>query len=157
MQHRLLFIEQNPIDSREIYVSSANLNSRQATAATEGLIPDAPNAIRNRDARQAFAAPEGPNPDASDAIRNRDARKAGAVIEGIIGDARDAIRYSDARQAGAVFEGVTPDAGDRVAFNGVRNDQLAGGGSITISDSDFSVIRGVSQVIQTGSVERQEC
>jgi hypothetical protein len=28
MQHRLLFIEQNPIDSREIYVSPANLNSR---------------------------------------------------------------------------------------------------------------------------------
>ena len=49
-----------------------------------------------------------------------------------------------------------PDAGDRVAFNGVRNDQLAGGGSITIGDSDFSVGRGVCEVIQTGTMERQE-
>ena len=45
----------------------------------EGIIPDAGNAIRNRDARQAAAVTEGIIPDAGDAIRNRDARQAAAA------------------------------------------------------------------------------
>ena len=53
-------------------------------------------------------------------------------------------------------EGKIPDAGDRIAINGVRNDQLASSGSITIGDSDFAATRGVCQVTQTGSIERQE-
>ena len=63
----------------------------------------------------------------------------------------------DACQARTGSEGSIPDAGDRIPSNGVRNDQLAGGGLITIGDGDFSVSRGVCQVIQTGSVEGQEC
>ncbi len=48
----------------------------------EGLIPDAGDAIRDRDARQAGAVVEGSSPDAGDAIRDRDTRQAGAVTEG---------------------------------------------------------------------------
>ena len=66
MQQRLLFIEQNPIDIRVIRVTGANLNSRQAAAAKEGLCPDAFNAIGNRDTRQAPEASEGQIPDAGD-------------------------------------------------------------------------------------------
>ena len=40
---------------------------------------------------------EGPLPDAGDAIRNRDAREAGAVIEGKVTDTGDTIRNYDAR------------------------------------------------------------
>ena len=51
---------------------------------------------------------EGSLPDAGDAIRNRDARQAGAVFEGRLPDAGDAIRNRDARQVGAVLEGTAP-------------------------------------------------
>ena len=43
------------------------------------------------DARQAGAVTEGINPDAGDAIRNRDARQAGAATEGLIPDTGDRI------------------------------------------------------------------
>ena len=46
----------------------------QLPAAAEGVIPDAGNAIRNRDTRQTRAVTKGPNSDAGDAIWNRDAR-----------------------------------------------------------------------------------
>ena len=49
----------------------------------EGVIPDAGDAIRNRDARQFSALFKGKPPDAGDAITNRDARQAGAVTEGL--------------------------------------------------------------------------
>ena len=79
-QHRLLCIEQNPIDIRVIHIPRANLNRspgwcsqrRQSSpmlvtpsgivmlvrlaAFPEGVIPDAGNAVRDRDARQAVAA-----------------------------------------------------------------------------------------------------
>ena len=64
---------------------------------------------------------EGPIPDASNAITNRDARQAAAVIECTIPDAGDALRNCDARQAGAGKEGSSPDAGDRFAFDRHRN------------------------------------
>ena len=67
----------------------------------------------------------------------------------------NAIRNGDTRQAGEE-EGVAPDAGDRFAINGIWNNKFAGSGLITIGDGDFSVSRGVKQVIQTGSIERQE-
>ena len=41
MQHRLLFIKQNPIDIRVIQIPCANLNRRQVAAVTEGSSPDA--------------------------------------------------------------------------------------------------------------------
>ena len=102
MQQRLLFIEQNPIDIRVIRVTGANLNSRQAAAAKEGLCPDAFNAIGNRDTRQAGAFPEGTFPDASDAIRDR-----------------------DTRQAPEASEGQIPDAGDRFSFNFGGDNQIS--------------------------------
>ena len=51
-------------------------------------------------------------PDAGDAIRNRDGRQAAAVGEGIISDAGDTVRNRDARQAVAVVECRVPNAGD---------------------------------------------
>ena len=48
----------------------------QAAASPEGPIPDAGDAVGDRDARQATAAIEGRLPDAGDAIRNRDTRQA---------------------------------------------------------------------------------
>ena len=63
----------------------------------------------------------------------------------------------DAYQAVTGSEGSIPDAGDRISLNRVRNDSLASSSSITIGDGDFSVSRGVCQVIQTGSLEGQEC
>ena len=68
MQHRLLFIEQNSIDTRVIQVPRANLNRRQAGALIEGTLPDAGDAVRDRDARQAGAVFEGPLPEAGDRI-----------------------------------------------------------------------------------------
>ena len=68
MQHRLLCIEQNPIDLRVIHVPRANLNCRQAAAAIEGPCPDAGNAVTNRDARQVAAFIEGQTPDAGDSL-----------------------------------------------------------------------------------------
>ena len=99
---------------------------------------------------------EGSIPDAGNAVRDRDARQALAALEGSIPDAGDAIRDRDTRQAAGETEGPIPDAGDRITFNRLRNYQLAGSGLITIGYDDFSVIRGVSQVIQSGSVERLE-
>jgi hypothetical protein len=49
------------------------------------------------------------------------------------------------------------DAGDRFAINGIWNNKFAGSCRITTGDGDFSVSRGVCEVIQTGSMERQEC
>ncbi|MDE0571544.1 MAG: hypothetical protein OSB44_12730, partial [Verrucomicrobiales bacterium] len=48
----------------------------ETLAAPKGIIPDAGNAITNRNARQAGATPEGPLPYAADAIRDCDARQA---------------------------------------------------------------------------------
>jgi hypothetical protein len=47
----------------------------------------------------------------------------------------------------ATSEGTAPDAGDRIVLNGGRNHQFTSGCPITIGDGDFSVGRGVSQVI----------
>ena len=102
---------------------------------SEGLIPDAGDAIRNRDARQA-AQPEKASPDAGDAITNRDARQAAAVTEGTLPDAGDAIRDRDARQAGAGLEGGIPDTGDRFSFNFSGDNQISQCLFIAASDSD---------------------
>ncbi len=71
-QHRLLCIEQNPIDLRVIHVPRANLNRRQGAAPSEGTFPDAGDVVTNRDARQAGAIKEGATPDAGDAAGGRD-------------------------------------------------------------------------------------
>ena len=99
MQHRLLCIEQNPIDLRVIHVPRTNLNRRQVGAESEGR-----------------------NPDAGDAVTNRDARQAAAATEGRLPDAGDTIGDGDARQVGAAIEGPFPDAGDRFAFDSRRYD-----------------------------------
>ena len=77
-------------------------------------MPDAGDAISNRDALQASAVSEGTFLNASDAIWDRETRQAGAAIEGITLDAGDAIRNRDARQAGAAREGTCLNAGDAV-------------------------------------------
>ena len=77
-QRSLLFIEQNSIYARVVHVPRANLNRRQAAAATEGAHSDTGDTIRNRDARQVNAAREGPISDTGDAVGDRDARQAGA-------------------------------------------------------------------------------
>ena len=71
----------------------------QVGALKEGPIPDAGNAIRNRDARQAFAATEGRTPDAGElTVRpESDAGQARAAREGRTPDAGDAVRDRDAR------------------------------------------------------------
>ena len=47
-------------------------------ATIEGTLPDAGDALRDRDAGQAAAACEGSTPDAGDTFRNRDARQPAA-------------------------------------------------------------------------------
>ena len=128
----------------------------QASAPIAGMIPDAGDAVTNRDACQTGAVHEGSLPDAGDSIRYRDALQAMDGREGIIPDAGDTITNRDARQAGAVPEGLKRDARDRISLNCVGNDQLAGGGFIAISNSDFAVSGGVSQVAEVCSVERQD-
>ena len=138
----------------------------QACAADKGAILDASDAITNRNARQAGAACEGVKPDPSNAITNRDARQAGAIPEGKNPNAGNAVRNRDARQAGAALEGSTlkgycsyisiSNARDRIPFNGIWYNKLASSSPITIGDGDFPIRRSVSQVIQIGSVERQE-
>ena len=49
------------------------------------------------DARQTGAVTEGSLPDARDAVRDRDARQAATLKEGIILDAGDTVRDRDAR------------------------------------------------------------
>ena len=58
-------------------------------------------------------------------------------MEGAVPDAGDA-GGDNSCQASAPIEGVIPDAGDRIASNGVRNDELAGGGLITIGNGDLA-------------------
>ena len=125
-------------------------------ALPEGGVPDTGDAFGNRDALQASAAAECPSTNAGDAITNRDTRQPEAVLEGRLPDAGDAVGNRDTRQGPALLEGPPPDAGNRIASNGVRNDQIAGGKLIRMADGDFPVTRPVSQVIQTGSMERQE-
>ena len=50
-------------------------------AFTKGLIPDAGNAVRDRDARQAAAGPEGTTPNADDAVGDRDVRQTAAATK----------------------------------------------------------------------------
>ena len=143
-----------------------NRDARQAGAVSEGSIPDAGDAIRNGDVGQACAADKGAILDASDAITNRNARQAGAACEGVKPDPSNAITNRDARQAGAALEGSTlkgycsyisiSNARDRIPFNGIWYNKLASSSPITIGDGDFPIRRSVSQVIQIGSVERQE-
>jgi hypothetical protein len=45
---------------------------------------------------------EGPLPDADDAIRDRDARQAEALTDGVVRDTGNAIRNRDARKVVAV-------------------------------------------------------
>ena len=56
------------------------IDSRQAGAASERLVPDAGDAVGDRDAGQAGAASERLVPDAGDAVGDRDAGQAGAVM-----------------------------------------------------------------------------
>ena len=82
--------------------------------SVERLVPDAGDAVADRDAGQAGAARERPVPDAGDAVGDRDAGQAGAVIERPVPDAGDAVGDRDAGQAGAAIERPVPDAGDAV-------------------------------------------
>ena len=59
---------QNPIDSSEIHVPRANLNRCQGAATSEGKLPDASDAVANRDAREAAAPSEGKIPDGGDRL-----------------------------------------------------------------------------------------
>ena len=77
---------------------------------------------------------------------NFNSRQGAATSEGSIPNAGNAVTNGDTRQAAAVIEGKRPDAGDRITLNGVGNDQLAGGGFITIGNGDFAISRGPSQV-----------
>ena len=141
MQRSLFFIKQNSIKACIIDVSRANRNRRQASAAREGEISDAGDAIRDGDVRQVATAREGAFLDASNAIRNRDTRQAAAPPEGGLPDASDAIRNRYARQAGAAIKGSDSDAGDRIALNCVGNDQLACSSLITpISGGGLGVL-----------------
>ena len=116
-QNRFLCIEQYPIDSSEIHVPRANLNRRQAFAATEGPIPDAGDAIRYRNTRQVAAVTEGNSPDAGNAISNRDIAQATAATEGPIPDAGDANTNGDIAQATAATEGISINGGNRFTFD----------------------------------------
>ena len=60
-------------------------------------------------------------PDAGNAIRNRDALHAPASVEGRRSNTGDAITNRDARQARAGKEGLISDAGNRITFNCRRN------------------------------------
>ena len=104
MQHRLLFIKQNPINIRVIHVPRTKLNCRQAFAAAEGHLPDTGDSIWNCDARQA-AVTEGPKADVGDAIWYSDGFHTFAPLEGTLADADDAGGDRDARQAGTTLEG----------------------------------------------------
>ncbi|MDB0056730.1 DEAD/DEAH box helicase [Akkermansiaceae bacterium] len=91
-----------------------NRNVGQVVASNEGVTPNADDTVRDRDARQTVAAIEGINPDAGDAIRDCDACQAATLTEGALPNAGDAITNRDARQAGAVKEGNSLDVGDTV-------------------------------------------
>jgi len=71
-------------------------------------------------------------------------------------DAGDDVRDRDARQASALKEGTIPEAGDRIPFNGIGDHQFPRGCNLTIGDGDLAASRGVSQVAEVSSVERQE-
>ena len=120
MQHRLLFIKQNPIYIRVIQIFRANLNYRQTAAAREGVVPDAGNAVANRDAPQVGAEGEGLSPNADDTIRYRDTRQAAAIIEGVPPDAFNTVRNRNTRKGVAFLEGPFTDTGDRLAFDSRR-------------------------------------
>ena len=79
-----------------------NRDTPQANAAMESITLYDGDTIWNRDARQAVASHEGTPCDAGDAIWNRNARQAAARPEGIPHDEVDAIRDRDACQTGAV-------------------------------------------------------
>ena len=96
MQQTHFRIEQNPIDLRVIHISWANLNRPQGHATTKGCIPNAGDAIWNRDTFQAAAIQEAVITNAFNAIRNRNARQAGAIMEGALSDLDNATRNSDA-------------------------------------------------------------
>ena len=72
------------------------------------VVPDAGDAVGDRDAGQAGAARERIVPDAGDAVGDRDAGQAGAAIERIVPDAGDAVGDRDAGQAGAARERLAP-------------------------------------------------
>ncbi len=108
-------------------------------------MPDAGDAVGDRDARQAATAKEGTLPDAGDVVGDCDARQAMTPAEGSLLDGGDAVRDRDTCQVSASIEGKTPDAGDRIASNGVRNNQFPSGRFVTIGDGDFSVSRGPCQ------------
>ena len=55
----------------------------------KGGIPDAGDALRDRDAGQAAAVGKGRYPDAGDTLRNRDARQAAAPIEEAVSKGSD--------------------------------------------------------------------
>ena len=66
---------------------------------------------------------EGRVPDAGDAVRDRDAGQAAAVIEGRVPDAGDTGRDRDTGQVAAVVEGIITDGSDRLARDRVGNNQ----------------------------------
>ena len=54
------------------------------------FLPDARNAVRDRDARQAAATPKRTLPDPCNAVRDRDARQAAAIVKCIISNSGNA-------------------------------------------------------------------
>ena len=84
-------------------------------------------------------------PDAGDAVGDRDARQAGAPIKRIVSDAADAAGNRDACQAGAVGERTIPDCGDGQAVDGVGDGRRNAGPHVT-GDGDGAVIGRVSEV-----------
>ena len=61
-------------------------------------------------------------PDAGNAISNRNTGQAVARFEGRFADSGNAVRDRDTRQADAAFEGVLSNSSDRFSFDGVWND-----------------------------------
>ena len=104
------------IDGRIVVtVEHSRTKAGGVTLEKRNAVPDAGDAVGDRDAGQAGAAIERPVPDAGDAVGDRDAGQAGAARERIVPDAGDAVGDRDAGQAGAVRERtVNRDAGDAV-------------------------------------------
>ena len=95
-------------------------DARQATATPKCILPDTRNAVRDRDARQAATTPKRIIPDALNAVSYRDARQAAATPKRILPDTRNAVSYRDARQARAARKRTLPDTRNAVSYRYAR-------------------------------------
>jgi len=151
----LALVEQDPINTAIEGVERLHRYRAQADAPQERIIPDAGDAVADRNAGQAGAATERTAPDAGDAVGDRDAGQAGAARERIDPDACDAVRDRHAGQAGAASEGIVPDAGDREAANRAGDGHRTAG-TVVSGDGDGAVICQVTELGLHCGGQRQE-